>query len=249
MPVKRVSAKAPVQAPRTPFFTQPLILLILVVAMAAAALYLLLTQPNKAAPQRQAVPVAKTEDMQQEVESIVTKVSRHLLVNPNEAPYVATITNIDLVRQNNPVFYKDAEQGDKVLIWSDKAVVYSPTKDKLVAVMTSIPPDLSQQPTSTPSEPEKQANIEIRNGSRVAGAASRLRTTLRESGMTVISIGDAGAVYEETLIIDLTGGAVANAITALAEAIPEAQATSVLPDTERATTADILILIGRDVSL
>lgn len=221
--------------------------------MAAAALYLLLTKPMQKASlvtdqAKPTVPVAKDQNMQNEVEDVLAKVSKHILVNPAEAPYIATITNIDLVRQNNPVFYKDAVEGDKVLIWSDKAVVYSPSKDLIITMMTSIPPEVQANAASASVQSEAAA-VEIRNGSRVAGAASRLKNALTGKDITVTSVGDAGALYDTTYIVDLTGGSAQKTVTAVLGSLPGAQVVSAVPDSEVATKAQILVIIGRDQQL
>ncbi|MBD3250938.1 hypothetical protein GF380_00460, partial [Candidatus Uhrbacteria bacterium] len=120
------------------------LVLIIVIAMGLTAAYLLIkgVSVTKSSIEQPAEPQLDTkEQLEAHVDSLIDRVKRHILVNEEESPYVATISNIDLVRSRNPIFYKDAKNGDKVLIWSDKALVYSPELDKLVAVTTAFPPD------------------------------------------------------------------------------------------------------------
>ena len=75
----------------------------------------------------------KQEVNQREIEAIVEKVSKHIILPENETPTVATIEDIDaLVQQQS--FFVGAQNGDKVLIYSNKAIVYNPERDVLVNV-------------------------------------------------------------------------------------------------------------------
>ena len=246
---KRVTKKditAEIPATTQSFFGQPILILIVVATMAVASLFLLLKNSARDRAPQSPVDNAAADPMKDpetagmtEAEDLITRVKRHIVVNEAETPFVATITNIDLVKQKNPYFYKDAEQGDKVLIWSDKAVIYSPGKDRLVSVVTAGPGDGSLISGEIALE---DVSVEIRNGSRVAGAASRLRTTLETAGLEVTRVGDAAGAYEGTIVIDQTGGQAPNAMAKVAELAAGVLGT--LPASEAASSADILIIIG-----
>jgi hypothetical protein len=250
---KRIVKAAPVRAPAAPERTgSGVLLLVLVIAMAVGGLYLLIKGPVEfsdadSGPKQKAdetmTDSGKTDEATEvtDMARLIASVGRHILINVDETPFVATISNIDLVRQKNPVFYKDAEQGDKVLIWSDKAVIYSPTQDKLIAVMTAYAPVPGDDITTSTAGVEEEATIEIRNGSRIAGAAGRLRTKLIEAGVDVIRIGDTRA-STGVLVIDQTGG---NAPKALDIVLEIASGTlGILPAGEAPSDADILVIIG-----
>lgn len=64
---------------------------------------------------------------------IVKKVSRHLVL-PDGRVTVVTITNLKALLQENPVFYRFAKAGDKVLIYQDRAILYNPDIDKVLDV-------------------------------------------------------------------------------------------------------------------
>jgi hypothetical protein len=237
---------------------RPYLIVIIVIAMALSAAYLLIKGVNVARepePAPRQAPVEEQEARQEYLDSIVDSVKKHIIVNEDEEPYVATIGNIDLLRQENPAFYKNASEGDKLVAWSDKAVIYSERLDKIVAVATALPPELTgSTSTAAMEEPEEEAapeemlaedvRIEIRNGSRIAGAASRLRTTLLGEGLTISSISDAAQTYDGTRIIDLTGGQ-ADGVIRTVSGITEGAVTSTVPEGEPASEANILVLIGR----
>lgn len=61
---------------------------------------------------------------------IVGKLQK-LMQTPAEEPLVATITDAEKLKQNEP-FYKNAQNGDKVIIWKEKAVIYRQESNKIV---------------------------------------------------------------------------------------------------------------------
>jgi hypothetical protein len=257
MSAKKRSSSRNVEIERPPRRGNSLLILVLVIAMGLSAVYLFM----KGAPDRSKAEPAQTqavqnETAQEEPESVIDCVKRHIIVNEDEEPYVRSISNIDLLRARNPNFYKDAERGDKVLIWSDKAVIYSERLDKIVAVATAVSSS-SGNATSTDAlfnegeesgETEQtefeHATVEIRNGSRVAGAASRLKTKLVGEDIEVLLIGDAANLYEGSRIIDRTGGRADSVIQKIIAAAEGAILTD-MPQGEPESEADILVIIGR----
>lgn len=237
-PSVKKTAAAPASTQR--FFGQPIVILTVVVAMAIGAVYLWIMQPTAPPPP----PSAETSpEVKRLADDIVTRVAQLINVHPNEMPHVSVISDIDAVRQANPIFYRDADVGDRVLIWSDKAVIYSPTKDKLIAVVMA---QVSGSPTTfgsgTSTMAAEDVTIEIRNGSGVAGAAGRLRMTLKDAGLTISKIGDARTRTEQTVVVDLSGG---NAPVTIQKALElTGGIAGPVPDGEPGSSAGILVIIG-----
>ncbi|GMQ95340.1 MAG: hypothetical protein BMS9Abin13_453 [Patescibacteria group bacterium] len=77
-------------------------------------------------------PVAQQEAYQKEIREIVKQVSK-LIILPEGSPDLATIQDATALAAQQP-FFKDAENGDKILIYKDKAIIFSPTKNMLVNV-------------------------------------------------------------------------------------------------------------------
>lgn len=241
-PPSKKPASAPASTQR--FFGRPVVVLVVVVAMAIGAIYLWITQPAS-----QTTIQSPTADASPKTElragDVAARVAELIIVNPDEKPYVAAITDIAAVRQANPVFYRDAEAGDRVLIWSDKAIIYSPTKDKLVAVMTAQVSGAPIAPESTTSTmAAEDVTIEIRNGSGIVGAARRLQTTFKDAGLTVSKIGDARTRQERTLVIDLSDGKAPVTVRTALE-LTGGVAGSV-PDGEPGSSAGVLVLLGME---
>jgi len=72
---------------------------------------------------------------QQEVAQVIEQIKRHMKLPDDEEPVMATVTNAADLAAEQP-FYKDAKNGDKVIIYQNaqKAILYNPTEDVLVNV-------------------------------------------------------------------------------------------------------------------
>ncbi|MEK7655417.1 MAG: hypothetical protein AAB386_01935 [Patescibacteria group bacterium] len=83
--------------------------------------------------------------------TLLDRVSKHILITREPAPIITTLDNADELRQSNPAFYKDVQNGDTLLLWKDKAVLYSSKRD-IVLAATLIAPVDSQPPLATSSQ-------------------------------------------------------------------------------------------------
>lgn len=182
-----------------------------------------------------------------DVQQVVNRVAKHIKIKADEVPTVATVQDADVLRQNNPAFYQYAKNGDRLLIWSDKAVLYSATEDILLAVM---PVTVSQAPTGDKTAPDAQAkkesaSVEVRNASGVAGLGKTLATKLKSLGMEVLAPGDAKSktAYEKSVIFVKPGVSIPNTVKALQEQTG-ATIVEALPADEAALKGDVVIILG-----
>ena len=91
----------------------------------------------------------------EQIEVIVAKVGKHLVLPEGEVPVVATVVDAESLRASQP-FYQNIDNGDYLLIYQNqaRAILYDPKNDILVnvgAVQTAdaVPaPDSSQEPSS-----------------------------------------------------------------------------------------------------
>ncbi len=134
-----------------------------------------------------------------EIADLISRIARHITIKQDEAPTVATIADASLLRQQDPKFYKDAENGDRLVIWSDQAILYSTKQDRLLSVVpVSLPANTvmtsstQQVAASLPSESvlsaikAEGATIEVRNGSGVPGTAKIVADKLKTLGFNVL---------------------------------------------------------------
>jgi len=116
-----------------------------VLIVVGGAMVVLGTMPAAQKPMPKVV--ALTAD---DITTLIAKVGRHIVIKADEKPTVATIQDAGILRTQNPDFYKDAKNGDRLLIWSDKAVLYSTTQDKILSVLPIRIPSVAaiQNPTT-----------------------------------------------------------------------------------------------------
>jgi hypothetical protein len=86
---------------------------------------------------------------QQNVEAakrIIERVKKHIVIPGDVDPTVATIVDVETLRARN-AFYKNAKNGDHLIITPTRAILYAPDKDLIVDV---VPVQLTpQQPASS----------------------------------------------------------------------------------------------------
>lgn len=79
-----------------------------------------------------ATSTMSAEDIQKETATLVSQVSKLMLV-PDETPTVATIMDVDKLAADQ-AFYTGAINGDKLLVFtkSQRAIIYSPSRNLIV---------------------------------------------------------------------------------------------------------------------
>lgn len=195
----------------------------------------------------------------EQVAELIGRVGRFLVLPDQEQPSVATISDARALAESQ-VFYKDAKDGDILIVYSTKAIIYDAAADKLVnvgpIVRTDVEPDIASsseepEPTAkpTPSTATEPAavKIEVRNGTGTAGLAGAMASDLKKNKLyTVEKVGDAAGTYTETIIVDQTKGDAAKGVTLekLAKELG-AKVVAKVPDGERSSPQDVLILIGK----
>lgn len=63
---------------------------------------------------------------------IVDKISHHMVL-PKGEPSLVTIANVELLKKDQP-FFAPASNGDKLLVYPDKVILYSPTLDRIIDI-------------------------------------------------------------------------------------------------------------------
>jgi len=70
---------------------------------------------------------------QQEVAMVLDEIAKHMMLPEDVQPTVATITNVDNLRKEMS-FFDNAENGFKVVVYEDKAILFDPIKQIIVDV-------------------------------------------------------------------------------------------------------------------
>lgn len=186
-------------------------------------------------------PVAlPASDPNIEQKRVIEQVGKLIKLPNNETPTVASI--VDITKLPNQPFFKDAKNGDKLLIFpvSKTAILYDPAANQIVQVgpLTN---------SSSPSVAQNQARIVLRNGTSVSGLANKVEVDIKKNFPTADIINKDNASnteYNKTIVVVLNNGA-KDAATALAKVL---NATlSGLPSGEtKVDGAEILVIIGKD---
>jgi len=180
-----------------------------------------------------------------DVQSLINKVAAHITIKTDEKPTVATIQDAAILRAQNPDFYKDAQVGDRLLIWSDKAVLYSSSKDVLLAVLPiRLPTNPVVNAAQAATVPAEHAVIEVRNGTKTTGLGKTVADRLKAAGLNAAIVSTAVGNYNNTTILVTAGKSFPQTIQRLQQLTGGKLA--ILPAKEGALKGDILVIIGAD---
>ncbi|MEO6729571.1 MAG: hypothetical protein ABIM99_06650 [Candidatus Dojkabacteria bacterium] len=102
---------------------------ILILVIIAGGVYLFVIKPRQASVAGESTESADTA----KYNALIDKVKKIILV-PDENPTIATIANLEEVQKQNATFYADAKEGDTVIIFSTKALIYREGEDKIINV-------------------------------------------------------------------------------------------------------------------
>lgn len=186
--------------------------------------------------------------LQKEEIELVKRVGSHIDLPPDEQPTVATVT--DKSQLTDQVFFRNSEQGDKVLIYtnSGKVVLYRPSKDMVVEVGTV---NINKQEEGTEEgvaieDIEVSYRFVVLNGTRNSGLAQdigvQIENLLVEAD--IVQVLDAENIYNESIVVDVTGERGDDAKD-LAEKLGMSLAD--LPSAEQLVEdVDFMIIVGKD---
>lgn len=177
--------------------------------------------------------------IQKETGDLAERLGRHMVLPTDEKPVVVSIVDAKVLAESNP-FYKNAQNGDKVFVYtkSQLVIIYNPTADKIV----NVGPLIDEQ--TAPAD--KMLSVEIRNGTAKAGLAGELSAQLKtDSSFEVLDIGYAvKRNYTKNILIDLTGGSKPDLIKKLEDKLGLTAVAS-LPAGEKESKAEALIILGK----
>lgn len=214
---------------------------IVIAAVAAGAAGYFYWQYTKAQQEIQTIktdPSTIREAAQAEAKKLVAEVAKLIAVPEGEEPTVATIT--DIAKLKEQVFFKNAKNGDKVLIYtqSKRAILYDPVANKII--------DVAPVNIGTPSAQEA-VKVVLRNGTTTSGLATRIETDVKKSltNSEVIAKENAAKTDYKTSVVVVLNDEAKDEASKLA--IDLGIQTSNLPqDESRPSQGDILVILGQD---
>lgn len=175
----------------------------------------------------------------EETSFLVERISKLMDVPQDETPTLATV--LDKEKLKDQAFFANADNGDKVLIYTKakKAILFRPSTNKII--------DVSPLSLDSSAVSSQNINIALLNGTTESSVTSDTEKTLNSklSNITISKKALAAKTdYTSTLVYD-SSGKYASQATQIADAI-NGKVTSVLPAGEsKVDGADIVIIIGK----
>jgi len=138
-----------------------LVILILLIAAAGTAVYFM-KKYNESQDQVNKLASNPTITAQQQQADLIAKVGKLTVLPTNETPTVATVT--DITKLKDQAFFANAQNGDKVLIYTGakEAYLYRPSTNKLINIA---PVNLGASTTGTTSTQQSQTTTKTTTNS------------------------------------------------------------------------------------
>lgn len=175
--------------------------------------------------------VEKEEGKPETINDLMQKIKSHILINFQEEPLVVRIEDANFLKTQQD-FFQDSVDGDIVVVYREKAIIYRPELDLLINV----------GPVYFPEQNNSGFNIEIRNGSKTLGLASSLGEILEAKNYKINKIGDASRDdYEKNIIVNVSGKNISQLENELG-----VRSIDILPEGEEEAKADAIIILGNN---
>lgn len=96
---------------------------------------------------------------QQESSQVVVKLESILLETTDQEPTVARVENAQTLKESNPEFYKNVQNGDYIVLYPQRAVIYREEIDQII----NIAPIVNTQGVQTTEEPAQIEETQAEN--------------------------------------------------------------------------------------
>ena len=131
-------------------FVKPFIIVFVAIGLAiVATLYTVKNYP-------QLLGLSKGQaQVQAETDTLVSEVGKLIALPSDEKPTIATVSDVEKVKEQ--AFFKNAKNGDKVLIYTNakKAILYRPDEKRIIEVGAV---NINQQAPDTSTSPTPEAS-------------------------------------------------------------------------------------------
>lgn len=213
--------------------------IVIVIIFFAVGIFVTLRAKN-ALPGGTSAPVLSS---QKDMESTITAVGK-LMMLPSETPTLATVT--DVKKLQGQIFFKNASDGDKVLMYggAQEAILYDPNKNIIVNV-APLNVETTTSPTPVVITKSATTNVVLYYNNNSTGYDSTVEQALGQvSDLNVTKRVKAKKNYTKTQIVDVSNDhpdevtTLANTLKATVGTLPTGEATP-------PANTDIVIIVGR----
>ncbi|NJL96264.1 hypothetical protein HC864_00315 [Candidatus Gracilibacteria bacterium] len=111
-------------------------------------------------------PEAQANIEQEQATEIINKLKKILLVDESQGdPAVASVTDSEKLKEAQPEFYKDVQNGDYLVIYPSRAIIFRQAENKIINIAPIIRPpeglqNSSDQSSDNQEEQTSQTTIE-----------------------------------------------------------------------------------------
>ena len=191
-------------------------------------------------------PQLASQLSEQQTKALLEKLSKLIILPADPNPVVAVINDVEALAADQD-FYKDANNGDKVILFQkdSKAIIYNEEANRLV----NVGPIYFNNADGTPQAAVNAAdrlNIELRNGTSQAGGTTAVRDQLvKNYAFNVTRLGKAAkSDYTGYVLVDGTDGSKASLIESLQKELG-ATVVKEVPTGEADLKTEVMIIVGR----
>lgn len=238
------------------------IVTVIIALLGIVALYFILPSGDVLDPN--AIINQTPEEAQKEIDEVLSKLSKLMLLPTDEQPVLATVTDVEtLVTQQ--AFFQGAQNGDKLLMYTKnlKAIIYSPSRNIVINVGPiqangSIAETLATTNENTQANQVNQINqenveqvvatpmIAYFNGTEIAGLSSQTEKVVlaRFPDFKTATLSNAAKSNYTTTTVVVLNQNFSNEANQIGSLL-NANVTNVLPEGETSPQADIVIIVGQ----
>jgi len=92
--------------------------------------------------------------MEESAVELVAELGTHIILPKDQEPSVATVVNVEKLRESNAEFYRDAQNGDYLVLYEDRAILYRDPEQLIVNVGgVVVTPEAPAPDESDPAQP------------------------------------------------------------------------------------------------
>ena len=128
--VKVGEKKAKSKIKKPPFNWKVFLVIVIVVASLGAAFYFW----NDAQNAKEQTPEAVAAKNQEESARVISALDLVLYTESEDEPTVARIEDPEILKQANPDFYKNAQTGDYLILYPNRAVIFRESENRVINV-------------------------------------------------------------------------------------------------------------------
>ncbi len=115
----------------------------------------LATELHKLTVMNEQLQTGNTAEGIAQAKAIIERVRKHIQIPTDVEPTVATIVDVNALKSTND-FYKNAKNGDNLIVTPTRAILYDPDKDMIIDVVPVQLQAPAQQATSSSAPAPKK---------------------------------------------------------------------------------------------